>query len=229
MSAGAAVRSEVPDILRDVDVLIVDDHQIFAEVLALRLRAETGVRRVMFAGSLAVARRRIGSVSGGVVLLDYHLRDECGVDLLELVNSLAPRPTVVVVSGSRDPDEIVTALRAGVDAWVLKSERCEALVEVTVDARNNLMTMPRASLGEVIRRLISASRPHTPSFLDTLSRREHDVLRLLVSGLSRDQIAERLVLSPHTVRTHVQRLHKRAGVHSTVALVARAREAGIAT
>jgi DNA-binding NarL/FixJ family response regulator len=228
VSGGVAA---TPDTLRGVDVLIVDDHQVFAEVLALRLRAETGVRRVVTAGSLSRARSRVSSMAGCVILLDYHLGDECGLDLLESIDVLDPRPTVVMVSGSRDPDKITAALRAGVDAWVLKSEQCDALVEVAVDARNNVMTLPRASLGEVIRRFVSAGspRPADPTFLDTLSRREHDVLRLLVSGLTRHQIAERLVISPHTVRSHVQKLHHRAAVHSTVALVARAREAGLET
>lgn len=228
---GAAAPARAPGALGDVDVLIVDDHLIFAEVLGLRLLAETGVRRVVTANSLTMARSRLGALGGGVVLLDYHLGTECGVDLLEHINGLDPRPTVVMLSGSRDPDEIIRALRAGVDAWVLKSEHCSALVEVTVDARNNVMTLPRTSLGDVIRRLVAATapRPHTLTFLDALSRRERDVLRLLVAGLNRDQIAEQLVISPHTVRTHIQRLHQRAEVHSTVALVARAREAGIET
>jgi len=60
-----------------------------------------------------------------------------------------------------------------------------------------------------------------------LSPRELEVLRHLVAGLSRDEIAGRMFVSPHTVRTHVQHLLRRAEVHSTVALVARAREAGV--
>ncbi|MGZ4536411.1 MAG: response regulator transcription factor, partial [Nocardioidaceae bacterium] len=66
-----------------------------------------------------------------------------------------------------------------------------------------------------------------PSFVDDLSPRELEVLQLLVAGLSRAEVAERLVVSPNTVRTHVQNLLKAADVHSTLALVAVAREAGV--
>lgn len=222
MTAGSQV-------LHDVEILVVDDHQIFAEVLAMRLESELRPRRVAVAGSLSVARSRVRSLAGGVVLLDYHLGDECGLDLLDTLRTLDPSPTVVVLSGSRDPDEIIRALRAGVDAWILKAEGYDTLVEVTVDARNQVMTLPRLSLRDVVHRFLVSeeTRSAAPSFLDRLSPRELDVLRLLVAGVPREEIARRLVISPHTVRTHVQHLHQRAEVSSTVALVARAREAGL--
>ena len=216
-------------VLSCVDILIVDDHRVFAEVLAMRLKSETQARRVLVADSLAVARTHIRALGGGLALLDYHLGDECGLDLLSDVAELDPRPTVIVLSASRDPEKIVAGLRAGVDAWLVKSEGFDALVEVSVDARDRVMTLPRSSLREVVRRLVAVGGADIPrsTFLDTLSPRETEVLRLLVQGLPRDRIAERLFLSPHTVRTHVQHLHHRAEVHSTVALVARAREAGL--
>ncbi|HEY3531216.1 MAG TPA: response regulator transcription factor [Nocardioides sp.] len=221
--------SATVQVLPYVDILIVDDHQVFAEVLAMRLKAETEVRRVFLADSLAVARTHVRALAGGLALLDYRVGDECGIDLLDDLAALDPRPTVVVVSASRDPDEIVAGLRAGVDAWLVKAEGFDALVEVAVDARDHIMSLPRRSLREVVQRLVAAgaTTPRPASFLDTLSPRELDVLRLLVQGLPRDRIAERLFLSPHTVRTHVQHLHQRADVHSTVALVARARESGL--
>ncbi|MBO0846362.1 MAG: response regulator transcription factor [Nocardioides sp.] len=215
--------------LEGVDILVVDDHRVFGEVLAMRLEAEARVRTVAVAGSLADARSRLPTLGGGLILLDYHLGEENGLDLLDDVARSDPRPTVVVVSMSRDPDKIVRALQAGADAWLLKAEGYRALVEVAVDARNEVMTIPSRSLREVVQRLLSkaADERRPESFLDSLSSRQLDILRLLAAAVPRDQIAKRLYISPNTVRTHVQHLHKRAGVHSTVALVARAREAGL--
>lgn len=213
-----------------VDVLIVDDHQIFAEVLAMRLERDAHVRSVTVATSLAAARSRIRALGEGVILLDYHLGEECGLDLLQDVAHLDTRPTVVVVSASSDPQKIVTALRAGVDAWLVKTERYDALVEVAMDAYGGVMHLPATSLREVVTRLLDEgeNRPGRGTFVESLSSRELEVLQHLVAGLSREAIAGRMYLSPHTVRTHVQHLLKRADVHSTVALVARAREAGVA-
>lgn len=212
-----------------VDILVVDDHRVFAEALALRLATEPDVDGVRVADDLASARAELARLGDGLVLLDYHLGDACGLELMDDVDRLAVRPTVVVVSGSDDADAIVAGLRAGVDAWMLKSDAYGALVEVSLAARDHVLTIPHRSLGEVVRRLVSAHRdaPSRTTFLDELTPRELDVLRLLVSGLRRDQVAARLYVSPNTVRTHVQHLLQRAGVHSTVALVARAREAGL--
>lgn len=213
----------------EVDILIVDDHQIFAEALAIRLEAETHVGEVRVAPNLTEARAQVRGLAGGLVLLDYELGDECGLDLMDDIERLDERPAVVVVSGNPEPDAIVTGLRRGIDAWMLKSDGYQALADVCVDACRQIMTLPRRSLREVIERLVTtgggAAEP--PSFLQNLTRREREVLELLVVGVSRDDIAARLFVSPHTVRTHVQHLHERAGVHSTVALVARAREAGL--
>jgi DNA-binding NarL/FixJ family response regulator len=213
----------------DVDILIVDDHQIFAEALAMRLEAEEHVGDVRVASNLAVARTLLRGLVGGLVLLDYELGDECGLDLMDDIGRLEVRPAVVVVSGNPEPDAIVTGLRHGIDAWMLKSDGYQALAEVCVDACQRIMTLPKRSLREVVDRLLALGRGSTapPSFLQDLTRRELEVLELLVAGVSRDEIATQLFVSPHTVRTHVQHLHERAGVHSTVALVARAREAGL--
>jgi DNA-binding NarL/FixJ family response regulator len=212
-----------------VDILIVDDHQIFAEVLAMRLEEDTNVRSVTLAGSLAAARSRIRALGEGIILLDYHLGDESGLDLLADIARLGTRPKVVVLSASKEPAEIVRALRAGVDAWLVKTEGYDVLVEVTADAYGGVMHLPASSLREVVMRLLGEgqSRPGAGTFVDSLSTRELQVLRHLVAGLSRDEIAKRMFLSPHTVRTHVQHLLRRADVHSTVALVARARAAGV--
>ena len=220
--------SEAPT-MPGIDVLIVDDHQIFAEVLAMRLERDAHVRSVTLAASLAAARTRIRALGDGIVLLDYHLGAECGLDLLEEVARLDTRPKVVVVSASNDPEKIVAALRAGVDAWLVKTEGYDALVEVAIDAYGGVMHLPATSLREVVKRLLDSgsSRAGTGTFVDSLSPRELEVLRHLVAGLSRDEIAGRMFVSTHTVRTHVQHLLKRADVHSAVALVARAREAGV--
>jgi DNA-binding NarL/FixJ family response regulator len=212
-----------------VDILVVDDHRVFAEALALRLATEPDVEGVRVAEDLASARAELARLQDGLVLLDYHLGDACGLALMDDIDRLAVRPTVVVVSGSDDVDAIVAGLRAGVDAWMLKSDAYGVLLEVSLAARDHVLTIPHRSLSEVVRRLVSAHRdvPADTTFLDQLTPRELDVLRLLVSGLRRDQVAARLYVSPNTVRTHVQHLLQRAGVHSTVALVARAREAGL--
>ena len=81
----------------------------------------------------------------------------------------------------------------------------------------------------MIRELTTARRDRTESerLVDTLTPREKQILRCMVAGLGRQAVAERLYLSPHTVRTHMQNVLGKLGVHSTLAAVAVARRAGV--
>ena len=146
----------------EVDVLLVDDHRVFAEALAMRLSSEPEIGRVRVADDLDSARAELAGLGGGLVLLDYQMGDACGLDLMADIDRLEVRPTVVVVSGTNDADAIVAGLRAGVDAWMLKSDGYGALVEVSIAARDHVMTLPHRSLSEVVRRLVSAHRDAPP-------------------------------------------------------------------
>lgn len=158
----------------DVDILVVDDHRVFGEALAMRLEAEPGVGRVWVADDLGSARATLPLLGDGLLLLDYQLGDVCGLELMDDIARLEPRPTVVVLSGVNDPDAIVAGVHAGVDAWILKAEGYGALVEVAVDARDQVMTLPRRSLRQVIQRLMTQhpAVAAPPSFLDEISPRD---------------------------------------------------------
>jgi two-component system nitrate/nitrite response regulator NarL len=212
-----------------VSVVLVDDHRLFAEVLGMRLRAEAGIGSVEPAYSLGAARALVNKLRPEVVLLDYDLGGECGLDLLDDLDRLDPRPRVVMVSAGDAPATIVTALRRGVDAWVTKDADLQVLVLATCEVLAGRMYLPPAALRPVLARLLDgpAVGPARHSFVDTLSAREVEVLRCLVAGMTRAETAQRLFISTNTVRTHVQHLLQRAGLHSTGPLVAAARDLGV--
>jgi two-component system nitrate/nitrite response regulator NarL len=217
--------TEVPEA---ATVLIVDDHRIVAEALTSHLRQQERLDRVEFALSLPEARVALRSFSPHVVLLDEVVGGEPGTDLIvDLALAPAP-PRVVMVSAGNDSDAIIDALDAGVDAWVGKDARVEVLMAAIEEVLAGHMYLAPPSRRPVLRRLLEQrTGRRVRTFVDDLSPRELEVLRCLVAGLTRAETAGRLYLSPNTVRTHVQNLLKRADVHSTVALVAAARQAGV--
>jgi two-component system nitrate/nitrite response regulator NarL len=222
MPAGAASAQPVL-------VVLVDDHRLFAEVLGMRLRAEPGIAGVEPAYSLGAARALVNKLRPEVVLLDYDLGGECGLDLLDDLERLDPRPRVVMVSAGDDPSTIISALRRGVDAWVTKDADLEVLVHATSEVLAGRMYLPPAALRPLLGRLLNGpvGGAAEPSFVAMLSAREVEVLRCLVAGMTRAETAQRLFISTNTVRTHVQHLLQRAGLHSTGPLVAAARELGV--
>ncbi|HEY3509412.1 response regulator transcription factor [Kribbella sp. NPDC051137] len=212
-----------------VAVLLVDDHRVFAEALANLLAAEPGIGTVGVASDLDSARTLIASDRPDLVLLDLSLAGESGNDLLaELADDPAP-PAVVMLSGSTDPRSIVQALEAGAKGWLTKTTRLSALVEALWQVLDGNMYLAPATLQPVLQHLMSDVRRQRAAsgFVDQLTHRELDVLRCLVSGMTRAEAAAHLFVSTNTVRTHIQSLLRRSEQHSTLALVAFARSHGV--
>ncbi|MFC5910662.1 LuxR C-terminal-related transcriptional regulator [Streptacidiphilus monticola] len=153
-------------------------------------------------------------------------------DALALVGQArAAQPTlrVVVLSTAEDPVAVVRALQAGANGWVAKESSLNRLMSVVRGVLKDETHVPPALLTGVIRELTAARRDRSESerLVESLTPREKQVLRCMVAGLGRQAVADRLYLSPHTVRTHMQNVLGKLGVHSTLAAVAVARRAGV--
>lgn len=136
---------------------------------------------------------------------------------------------VVVLAGAGDPCRVVRALYAGAVGWVAKGSSLDRLMAVVRGVLRGETHIPPDLLTGVVRELTAARRDRTESerLVGTLTPRERQVLRCMVAGLGRQAVADRLYLSPHTVRTHMQNVLGKLGVHSALAAVALARRAGV--
>ncbi|MDX6251958.1 MAG: hypothetical protein QOF10_5318 [Kribbellaceae bacterium] len=212
-----------------VVVLLVDDHRVFAEALAGQLLAEHGIDRVELAGSLDAARALLSSDRPDLVLLDLSLAEESGFDLLTELAAVEDAPTAVVLSGHSEPRLIVKALECGAKGWVSKTTRLDALIDALWQVIEGQMYLAPSTLQPVLTHLLADlnGRKKSSAFEDTLTPRELEVLRCLVSGMTRAEVAQQLFLSMNTVRTHVQSLLRRSDQHSALALVAFARSHGV--
>ncbi|MGA9347109.1 MAG: response regulator transcription factor [Nocardioidaceae bacterium] len=213
-----------------VSLLIVDDHRSFAEVMAARLLMEPHIQHVELSFSVAMARTMMRRRVYDLVLLDLCLEGESGLDLLSAPRAGEhPLPPVLVLSGVSDVDRTVAALERGALGWVPKGSRVDILLDAVDRALQGRGFLPEAMLLPVIRRLMQERRSASvgQTFVDRLTPREREVLQCLVAGMTRAETAAHLFVSPNTIRTHVQNILNRAEVHSTVALVAMARQAGV--
>nr|WP_205615686.1 response regulator transcription factor [Streptomyces harenosi] len=231
--------------------MVVDDHRIFAESLAAALAAEPDVE-VSAAGSGPAALRCLERAAGegrrfDVLLVDADLgaapglRSAApvhgggedgvvdGISLVAGVRAAQPGVRVVVLAEKDDPRRAALALQAGACGWVAKDCSLSRLLAVVRGVLRDETHLPPALLTGVLRELTAARRHRTESerLVESLTPREREVLRCMVAGLGRKAVAERLYLSPHTVRTHMQNVLGKLGVHSTLAAVALARRAGV--
>ncbi|MFV0135395.1 LuxR C-terminal-related transcriptional regulator [Streptomyces sp. HMX87] len=240
-----------------IRVLVVDDHRIFAESLAAALAAEPDVDVSAAGSGPAALRCLERAAAEGrrfdVLLADADLADLGGqapgarpaapvplrdggetglVDGLSLVagvRSAQPGVRIVVLAEKDDPRRAALALQAGASGWVAKDCSLSRLLTVVRGVLRDETHLPPALLTGVLRELTAARKHRTESerLVESLTPREREVLRCMVAGLGRKAVAERLYLSPHTVRTHMQNVLGKLGVHSTLAAVALARRAGV--
>ncbi|WP_329121553.1 response regulator transcription factor [Streptomyces sp. NBC_01465] len=237
-----------------IRVLVVDDHRIFAESLAAALAAEPDVD-VAAAGSGPAALRCLDRAAAegrrfDVMLVDADLGTAAaaqlgmravavpdggdnglvdGISLVVGVRSGQPSVRTVVLAEKDDSRRAALALQAGASGWVAKDCSLQRLLAVIRGVLRDETHLPPALLTGVLRELTAARKHRTESerLVESLTPREREVLRCMVAGLGRKAVAERLFLSPHTVRTHMQNVLGKLGVHSTLAAVALARRAGV--
>ncbi|MFF3565665.1 LuxR C-terminal-related transcriptional regulator [Streptomyces sp. NPDC002574] len=152
-----------------------------------------------------------------------------GIALVERVRNEYPATRTVVLAERDDARRAARALQAGASGWVAKDCSLSRLLAVMRGVLRDETHLPPALLTGVLRELTAARRHRTESeqLVESLTPREQEVLRCMVAGLGRKAVAERLYLSPHTVRTHMQNVLGKLGVHSTLAAVALARRAGV--
>ncbi|WP_159768592.1 response regulator transcription factor [Streptomyces sp. HM190] len=220
---------------RKFDVLLVDadlgGHGQQPALRSGRLPAGTGAGAAYGSGIPAGAGRGpVAAVSGPVPVQDtgeYGLVD--GISLVAGVRTGQPTVRTVVLAEKDDPRRAALALQAGASGWVAKDCSLSRLLTVIRGVLRDETHLPPALLTGVLRELTAARKHRTESerLVESLTPREREVLRCMVAGLGRKAVAERLFLSPHTVRTHMQNVLGKLGVHSTLAAVALARRAGV--
>jgi DNA-binding NarL/FixJ family response regulator len=212
----------VPEPSTAIQVLIIDQHLTFRDALAARLRAERDLVVVAEVQSAETARRALVGRATGVVLLDAELPGDSSIAFCAELTQHVLAPRVVMLSAASSAEQIVAAVHAGATAWVSKDESICHLLEVIRGVVRGETWLPPTVLGGVLRLLIEHQddRRDCDELLAALTPREQDVLFHLVQGAGRKEVAEHLHLSANTVRTHLQSLMAKLGVHSTLEVVA---------
>jgi DNA-binding NarL/FixJ family response regulator len=211
---------------RVIEVMLLDRSPIFAHALAVRLGREADLVVLAAPSSAREAAQRFEAGLPDVAVCG----DRMAVTLLDPSGAGTPRPRpphVVVLADSDDASLAADLFRVGAAAWVRRNETCATLLEAIRSAHRGETWIPPGLLTVVLNQISARARRERQADdrLAVLTGREREILFLYGQGLGRAQVAERLRLSPNTVRTHVQNILGRLDVHSTLAAVALARSA----
>ena len=211
-------------------ILIVDDHPLTRSALSALL-GQNGFSVVGEAADGEAAIEQARQLGPDLVLLDLSMPGMSGLDALPRLREAAPNAEVVVLTASGTEENLLGAIRGGAAGYLLKSEPPERLVEFLRGVANG----EAALSGAVARRLLETVRSTggletgvPDSIAEVLSAREVEVLLLLDERLETDEVAKRLYISEHTVRSHVKSVLRKLDVSSRrEALEKLARERGL--
>jgi DNA-binding NarL/FixJ family response regulator len=202
-----------------IRLVLADDHQVFAEGLGMVLDTEDDVEVLGIAPDGEGALRLVGEHRPDVLLLDAHMPRTDVCEVVRAAKAAAPETFVVVLSADTRREIVDVAIQAGADGFLAK--------DLTGWQVASALRKLLAGQGAPVTPAVPERPARDPSVelrVRTLSAREREILGLLVNGHSNRRIAEECFLSLNTVRTHVQNVLVKLGVHSKLEAVAFALE-----
>jgi len=194
-----------------IRVLIVDDHTMFRQGLVSLLQIESEFQVVGEAPDGEEGLRLALDVQPDVVLMDVNMPKMGGIEATRKLLADIPRAQVLMLTVSQANDDLLAAIRAGAQGYILKHADADELLHAIrrVHAGEAMLSPP------VARRLLQTLRDGPlPASRLPLTQRESEVFWFLIRGASNQEIAKDLFVSENTVKTHVRHIMKKLGIRS---------------
>ncbi|MFN2272333.1 MAG: response regulator [Anaerolineae bacterium] len=215
----------------EIRVLVADDQQLVREGLRVLLDLIPDIRVVGEAADGVAAAEQAQRIKPDVVLMDVRMPRLDGVAATCKVREMCPDAQVIILTTFDDDEYVFEGLRAGAAGYLLKDVPSEQLAEaIRAAARGEAFIQPSVTRKVVAEFARMAEREHVrreQPLVEPLSAREMEVLALLAEGLSNQEIAERLIIAPGTVKNHVSNILSKLAVRDRTQAVLRAQEIGL--
>jgi DNA-binding NarL/FixJ family response regulator len=210
-----------------IRVVIADDHQHFREGMKALLLSEQDIETIAEAESGDKVVDLAARLQPDVILMDLKMPGLSGVEATRQITYTSPHIAILVVSMFEDDDSIFAALQSGARGYLLKGAlKAEILRAIRAVSRGEAIFGP-AIASRLMRYFASAKRSAPSDLFPELTEREVEILELIARHLTNPEIAQRLSLSPKTVRNHVSNIFSKLQVANRAQAIIRARDAGL--
>jgi NarL family two-component system response regulator LiaR len=195
---------------RRIRIVLADDHALVRSGIVYSLQGYDDLEAVGQAASGEEALRLVEQLHPDVVLMDLLMPGMGGSAAIKVLHERFPEVPVLALSSYQEGEMVQQALQAGAIGYLLKDVEVEELVKSIRLAHKGMPTLAPAAAQTLVHEV--ARRP--PALGHDLTEREREVLGLLAAGLSNQQIAERLVITPATVKFHTRSIRSKLGTSS---------------
>jgi DNA-binding NarL/FixJ family response regulator len=207
--------------------MIADDHPLFRDGLRAMFESELDIDLVGEAATGLEAVALASQLLPDVALMDIQMPDVDGIEATRRVLAASPKTRVLVVTMFEDDDSVLAAMRAGARGYMVKGMRsADAIRAIRAVAEGDAIFSP-AIAGRLVSMLAEARQRARPEAFPELTERERQTLDLMAQGHKNAVIAERLHLSPKTVRNYVTSIFDKLQLADRSQAIVRAREAGL--
>ena len=202
---------------RTVTVLIADGKHLVSEAVRAELESHADLRVVGMSTDGQRAVEDVDRLRPDVAILDANLANGDGIRAARTIRERTGT-AVIVVADVADDELLLESVVAGATGFVSRESPIEALVDATRALARGEAAIPPRMLPGLLANLLRRRRAQGVAVraVSTLTRREKEILLMLAAGASNERMAERMVISPQTVRTHVQNLLRKLDLHSRV-------------
>lgn len=203
---------------------IIEDHHDFRQGLAYLIKASEGYECI---DTFVSAEDGINGLSGkeDVLLLDINLPNLSGIEAIPIIKARFPDIKIIMLTIFDDDDNVMKAILAGADGYLLKKTAPPKLLSALKDCLEGGSPMTPS----IAKKVLNLFKKHMPSKNDDfqLTQRETEVLNLLVEGFNNQTIADKLFISIQTVRNHIRHIYQKLQVHTKSQAVVKAIREGL--
>lgn len=201
---------------KNITVMLVDDHELIREGIKQIIELEEDIDVIAQVGDGKEAIKLAMECTPDVILLDINMPKMNGIDVLRRFKDLGIKSKTIMLTIYNDREYFLETMKIGADGYILKDSDAEGLVKAIRDV-NSGKTYIQPSIASLLIDKIDEKENNIDTIrINSLTKREYEVLTLIAEGLSNKNIADKLYISEKTVKNHVSSIFKKIHVNDRI-------------